>query len=119
MKTIQMRKESRQPVQLDVRSVDIPGYRAVTRDLSFTGAQLEYRSNSPLTPEPGQSLHFEVALDGLFSRAAEGLARVAWVRRHGKTVRLGLTFERVGSYSRQLLDMFTNNSPEVLVRKVG
>ncbi len=104
MTTIRLRKEARTLTNLPIRSVDLPGLVATAADLSASGVRVIYPSRRGNDLKVGDSVRFQVAEDSLFSRFAEGYARVVWIRPGRERTSVGLVFERVGSGSRAFLE---------------
>ena len=104
MQEFKLRREYRVPLEAEVRSTDLPGLRAQALDLSSSGMQLEFKARYGQEPPAGTSVAFHLELG--MGRVADGLARIAWVRRQGLKVRVGLIFEMFDPPSRRYLESF-------------
>lgn len=95
------RREERVAIETEIRSVDLPGFVAEALNISDSGLLIEFKAVSGQEPRKGDSIAFRVEVGK--DRIAEGLARVAWVRRRGLKVRAGLIFELVDRATRDFV----------------
>ena len=98
---LKTREEQRTAVEGEVRSTDLPGFRAQILDISESGMQLSYNAKAGSEPDRGESIAFHMPVG---NQIARGLAKVVWTRKQGDKIRVGLVFERVSNSSRATME---------------
>lgn len=94
MKAIQMRQAHRVSVKMNLRSVQLPQYKAEIVDLSTSGAKLKLRA-LPEKSLKEERIRFAASLPSQIGQAFEGYARVVWTKKTASGVFLGLEWEKM------------------------